>query len=234
MGLADKVIDHQLHLLSDGVRVEVHEGLEQVVRFFLVVAWVALDLLDEPPVDFVSGVALQHIEDEPFLDCLAHAVEMERRERPARPLAPEQLKRLGFWSCGEGEGRYVGEVLTLLQLRQHRIVELLLGGHVAGFLRFGFFERPYGEHGLEALRALSRLGRVRLVNDESEPPSGKLTDLPGDERELLKRGYDYGLATFQSILQLPGGLVDVLHDSQRLLELPPRQPAAGGRARAGR
>ena len=74
LGIADKVIDHYPHLLVDGMRMEVHEGPKQVVRLALVVARVFFDFLDEPPVDLIRGVALQYVADEPFLNCLPHAV----------------------------------------------------------------------------------------------------------------------------------------------------------------
>ena len=128
---------------------------------------------------------------------------MEGRERPVRLLVPEELERLGLWRGGECEGRYVGEVLALLHLHQDRVVELFLWGLSARLLRLGFFERPGGEHGLETLRALTGLGGVRFVHDQGEPLARKLSDLLGNHRELLKRGHDYGLATFQRVLQLP-------------------------------
>ena len=219
LGIGDEVVDYDLHLLLDGVRMNVHERPEQVVRLALVVARVFLDLLDEPPVDLVRRVALQHVADEPLLDCLPHAVEMEGRERPVGLLVPEEFERLGLRRGGECEGRYVGEMPALLHLREDRVVEFLLRRLSFRLVRLGLFKRLGGEHGLEALGALARLGRVRLVDDQGEPPARKLADLLGDHRELLERGDDYGLAAFQRVLQLPGRPVDVLYDPQRLLEL---------------
>ena len=75
-----EVLHHDAHLLVDGVGAEVYEGLQQVGSLLLVVARVVFDRLQEPPVGLVGGVARQHVEDEPLLDGLSHAVEVEGRE----------------------------------------------------------------------------------------------------------------------------------------------------------
>ena len=85
LGLAREVLNHNLHLLVYGVRMQVHEGPEQVRGFGFIVARVVLNGLEQPPIGFVGGVAFQHVQDEPFLDGLAHTVEVEGRERPVGP-----------------------------------------------------------------------------------------------------------------------------------------------------
>ena len=61
---------------------------------------------------------------------------------------------------------------------------------------------------------------MRLVHDHREALARKLADLLGDDRELLQRGDDDGPARLQCLAKLARGLVDVLHDAERLLELP--------------
>ena len=81
------------------------------------------------------------------------------------------------------------------------------------------FQRAASEHGLEALGALARLRRVRLVHDHGEALARQLADLLGDHRELLQRGDDDRLARFERLLELARGGVDVLDHAERLLEL---------------
>ena len=101
--LRGEVLHHDPHLLGDRVRVQLHERLEQVLGLLLVVARVVLDLLQQPPVGLVGGVVREHVEDEPLLDRLAHAVEVERLELPVGRFRAEQLQRLGLGRGGERE-----------------------------------------------------------------------------------------------------------------------------------
>ena len=64
---------------------------------------------------------------------------------------------------------------------------------------------------------------MRFVHDEREPLSRQLADFLRNDGELLERGDDDGLAGLQSVLELPGGGVDVFHHPQRLLELAHRR-----------
>ena len=92
--LCGEVLHADGDLLGDGVRVQLNERLEQVLGFALVVARVVLDLLQQAPVRLVGGVAGEHVEDEPLVDRLAHAVAMEALELAVGPLAAEQLQGL--------------------------------------------------------------------------------------------------------------------------------------------
>jgi hypothetical protein len=76
-----------------------------------------------------------------------------------------------------------------------------------------------GENVFQFLRRLARLRRVRLVDNQSEPGSGQLTNCRGNHRKLLQGGDDDGLAGFEGLLQLLAALIDVLHHAKRLLEL---------------
>ena len=59
-----------------------------------------------------------------------------------------------------------------------------------------------------------------LVHDHGKALAGKLTDLLGDDRKLLQRGDDDRTTRFEGLAELAGGLVDVLHHAEGLLELP--------------
>ena len=139
--LGGEVLDADPHLLADRVRVQLDERLEQVLGLLLVVARVVLDLLQQPPVGLVGGVVREHVEDEPLLDRLAHAVEVEGRELAVGAPGAEQLERLRLRRGGEGEGREVGQPPALLHLGQDRALQLLLGRLRVGLLRLRLFER---------------------------------------------------------------------------------------------
>ena len=57
-------------------------------------------------------------------------------------------------------------------------------------------------------------------HDQSETFAGQFADLLGNDRELLERGDDDGLARLQRVLELARGRIDVLHHPKGLLELP--------------
>ena len=218
--LRREVFDADGDLLADGVRVQLDEGLEEVLRLTLFVAGVVLDLLQETPVGLVGRVVREHVEDEPLLDRLAHAVEVERFELPVRPLPPEELQRLGLGGCRERERGEVRQPPAAPDLLEDAVVDLLLRGLGGGFLPLGGLQASRREHRLEALRALAGLGRMRLVHDHGEALPGELADLFGDDRELLQRGDDDRPARLEGLAQLARRPVDVLHHPEGLLELP--------------
>ena len=127
---------------------------------------------------------------------------------------------MGFGGRGERERREVGQAPAAADLVEDAVVHLLLRGPGAGLLLLGLVEAAGREHRLEALRALARLRRVRLVHDHREAPAGQLADLLGDDRELLQGGDDDGPARLEGLEELARGVVDVLHHPEGLLELP--------------
>ena len=196
------MLDADGDLFADGVRMQLDKGLEQVLRLAFVVAGVVLDLLQETPVGLVGRVAREHIEDEPLLDRLAHAVEVERLELAVRPLAAEELQSLGLRGCGEGERREIRLRPAATDLLVDSALHLFFRSLGARFLPFGLLQAPGREHRLEALRALAGLRRMCLVHDDREPLAGKLADLLGDDRELLQRGDDDRPARFEGLAEL--------------------------------
>jgi hypothetical protein len=137
---AAKVFHADPHLFPDRVRVQLHEGLEQILGLLLVVARVGLDRLQQAPIRLVGGVAGQNVEDEAFLDGLAHAVEVERAELPVRALDAEQLQGLRLRRGREGERGEVRQPSPLLHLGQHRRLQLLLGRRGPRLFRLGVLE----------------------------------------------------------------------------------------------
>ena len=218
--LGGEVLDADGDLLADGVRVQLDEGLEQVLGLALVVARVVLDLLQEPPIRLVGRVVREHVEDESLLDRLAHRVAVEGLELPVGPLPAEELEGLGLRSRREGEGREVRQPPAQPDFLEHPVLDLFLRSLGGGFLRLCFLQAPGREHRLEALRALAGLRRVRLVHDHREALSRELSDLLGDDGELLERGDDDRPARFEGLPELARGLVDVLDHAEGLLELP--------------
>ena len=136
-GLADKMIDHDLHFLVDRVFVEIDERLEQRRRLLAVVPWVFLNLLEQIPVRFVCRVILQHVEDEAFLDGLPHRVEAERLELAVFPFEAKQFQRLGLGCGGEGEGADVVLSPSLLHLCDDLVFQVFL---FAAFFLLRFFK----------------------------------------------------------------------------------------------
>ena len=218
--LRGEVLHADGDLLADGVRVQLDERLEQVLRLALVVARVVLDLLQQAPVGLVGRVAREHVEDEPLLDRLAHGVAVEGLELPVGAFPAEELQGLGLRGGREGERREVRLPPAAADLLDDPVLDLLLRGFGARFLPLGLLQAPRREHRLEALRALAGLRRMRLVDDHGEALAGKLADLLGDDGELLQRGDDDRAPRFQGLAELPRGVLDVLHHAEGLLELP--------------
>ena len=220
LGLGSEVLDHDPHLLFYGVRMQVHEGPEQVRGFGLVVARVVLNGLEQSPIGLVGGVTFQYVQDEPFFNGLAHTVKMKGSERPIGTAGTEKLQGLRFWGSGEGKGGNIGWLLPPRHLRQRRVVQVfvLRSGDV-GILRFGLFQGRRGEHVSRPLGSLAGLGRVGLIHYQGESLARQFTNFLGNDWELLERGDDDGLARFQSFPELPGSGIYVLHHPQGLLEL---------------
>ena len=220
--LGGEVLDADGDLLADGVGMQLDEGLEQVLGLAPVVAWVVLDLLQEPPIGLVGRVIREHVEDESLLDRLAHRVAVEGLELSVGTLPAEEFEGLGLRSCREGERREVRQPPAKPDFLEDLGFDLFLGRLGARFLGLGLVQASGRKDRLEALRALAGLRRVRLVHDHREALSGKLADLLGDDGELLERGDDDGSAPLEGLLELARGLVDVLDDAEGLLELPDR------------
>ena len=155
-----EVRDDELDLLPDVGRVQRRPARQRPPGALLVDPLVLLDCLGELPRGAVRHVALQHVEDEPLLDRLAHAVAVETPRRAALVLAPEQRQRLVLGRRREGEvGDVVREAARFLELRhdlgrRERRERVVIDRQC----------RP------ELRGRLPRLRRVRLVDDDGEVP----------------------------------------------------------------
>ena len=103
-----EVLDDHRGLLLDVVRVQAQEPGERHRRAALGEVGVVGGLLDQLEVGVVVGVVAQDVEDEPLLDGLAHAVDVERLGLAARADPAEHLDGLAFGRGGEREERQVG------------------------------------------------------------------------------------------------------------------------------
>ena len=200
--VVSEVLDHAGNLLRDVVRVQAHplhdalHGGAVLDRLFVELLAIAGELERQ----LVAGVVLQHVEDEAFLDGLAHRVHMEGLRHPVGfCLAAEQLQRLGL---GRGGERDVGEARRTAT-RLHLRGEQRLGVHLAAVLQC----RPFlGRQQLLQLgRRLAGLRAVRLVGNHREALAlGRrqfLYRLQG-EREGLDGADDDFLAVLQCLGKL--------------------------------
>ena len=88
-GVLAEVLDDDLGLLGDVVRVQRDEPGDRAARSSLLVDGVVGDRLADLPVRLVGRVVGQHVEDEALLDGLAHRVEVEGRPVAVGVLAAE-------------------------------------------------------------------------------------------------------------------------------------------------
>ena len=98
-----KVLDHYLRLLRNVVGVKAHETGEREGSLFSFDVGVFFTGLQQLEIGRIGRVILEHIEDEAFVDRLAHRVAMDRQA-----IAPEDRERLVLGSGGESEEAQVG------------------------------------------------------------------------------------------------------------------------------
>ena len=139
---------------------------------------------------------------------------------PSGCFRPKSSRVLGFGVAVKANVERFREPPAEADLFQDALFDLPFGGLGGGFRLLGLLQASCGEDRLEAPGALSRLRRVRFVHDHGEALAGKLADFIGDDRKLLQCGDDDGPARLQGLAELAGGLVDVLHHAEGLLELP--------------
>ena len=93
-----EVLDHHLGLLRDVVRVQLHEARQRLGGLLALDVRVVVAGFEQLEVGSVGRVVLQHVEDELFLDRLAHRVAVRRL-----PIAPKHGEGLVLRRGGEGE-----------------------------------------------------------------------------------------------------------------------------------
>src|SRR5262249_17306145 len=131
----------------------------------------------QPPPRLVGKVIAQYVEDEALLDGLPHRVDVERLHLAGlRIAAAEQLQRLRLGRGGEREMRQV-RVPAPGQRRGSE--QVAVGVDIVG-------AEP-AERLLQRVRRLTRLRRMRLVDDDRVPALTQLGDFIKYERKLLQR-----------------------------------------------
>ena len=88
---------------ADVVRVQAHEPCEALAAFLLFTWGSSSYCFDQAVISLVGRVVLEDIQDEAFLDCLAHAVKVECFGLSIRPRLTEYFDRLVLRSCRKGE-----------------------------------------------------------------------------------------------------------------------------------
>ena len=104
----------------------------------------------------------------------------------------EQLERPALRRRGEGEEREVRLAAARGHGGRERVLRIERRRRRLGLLgeRQLRLDRSRAEGGLQILRGLAGLARMRLVHDDREAPMTEVLDLVEDERELLQRRDD--------------------------------------------
>ena len=230
------MLDHDLDLLRDVVRVQphpAHDALHRRAALHLPVTQL-LAVVGQLERQGVGRVVLQHVEDELFLNRLAHGVHMKRRGKGVgRRLTPgiragaKQLQRLVL---GRGRERDKGDA-ALVGACGHLRGQDVLGADFAAVAQFlQFLGR---QHRLELAGGLAGLRAVRLVGNDGKTLALRSRQLAHGfqgEREGLDGADDDLLAAVECFGQRralgPVGVLDGRHHArgalkvkQRLLQL---------------
>ena len=192
-----EVVDHDLGLEPDRVLVPLDVAPELLAGLPDIELRVALHRLGELVVALDRRVVLEHVQDEPLLDRLLHAVVVERK-MPDRAVAlrlrvAEDLQRLVLRRGREGVVAGVGQQLA----RLHQALEPFIVGLVLAHLV------RLAQHGRDCRTGLAALARMRLVNDHRErAPAMLVADLLTNEAELLDCRDDNLLALLDEPAQI--------------------------------
>ena len=193
-----EVIHHDFRLVADGVLVPFHVAPQLLPGLVGVELRVVRHGLGQPVVAVDRCVVLEHVQDEPLLDGLLHAVDV-KRTMPHRAVTTglrvtENLQRPVFRGGGEGVIAGVGEQLA----GRHQTIDPVLASVVLP--RFSRLPQGSG-HGRAGLAPLAGMG---LVDDDGEAAAPLLVaDLVKDEGELLDCGDDDLLALGNEAAQIP-------------------------------
>ncbi len=185
------MIDHDLGFHLNGLGAGFHKGFQLLLRLGGIEQRVVLHRLLHFVVAFVSGVLLQHVEDEFFLDCLLHGIQVEGVELAVSSLAAKLFQRGRLWRGSERKVAGVLAHLALVHRRQNLVLHIHRLGTVLASQSF-----------IDLVSSHTRLGRVCLVDDDGEFAVRQLPDAIHDERELLHRGDDDPLAKLKVVFQL--------------------------------
>jgi len=208
--VATEVFDDHLDLPFDGGRVQ--RGITGDTGPGLASAKlrIVLDGLFEPVIGLIGRVVPEHVQNEAFLDCLTHGIEVEGVGFAVGTGVAEAFQCDVAGCCGEGEE---GDVLLrsprLLE-GQNDILDMLgIGGGTGGGIGGGTGCLA-GQRAAHGLCRLARLRGMGLVDNDREVPVGLARD--GGEvfgAELLDRRDDDPRALKDRRFQIAGCAVDL-------------------------
>ncbi len=202
--MLSEVFDDDHHLLLHRGFVQRRKAGDLTFAPGLVVLWIPRSLLDNLIEILVGDVVLQYVEDEAFLNGLAHRVEAERFRLAIRTLVAKHLQGACFRSGGEG---------VEAQVRLRPALSDLVCNEVFNVFRLGCFGLPQRcSHCCSCFPGLRALG---LVDDDRMALPSLIKRLPVEHgSEGLQGSHDDPGALFQRLAQLGRlGLIITLSDA---------------------
>ena len=151
------MLDDDLNLLADGRPVERGEAGDTALRAAPFRFGIVLDGFFELIIGLVGHAVLEHVQNEPLLDGLAHRIEVERLRQPVGALGAEALQCHVPRRGGEGEVADVGLRPARVLVIGDQILDIVAGHTLVA--RQGIAHR---------LGALAGLAAVGLVDNDGE------------------------------------------------------------------
>ena len=164
MHLVAEMLDHDLGLLLDIVRVQAHELGERPRRFFLRQVRIVLRRLQQPVIHLIRRIVGQDVEDEFLLDCLPHAVGVSRLGLAARPRPAKQFQCFGFGRRRESEEAEVRLSPARFHDRVKSVFPIALLVFTIGL--------PGAEDCFQLARGFAGLAGMGFIDDHCVAPSG--------------------------------------------------------------
>ena len=233
---AAEVLDDDLRLLLDVVRVQAHELGKCPRGFLLRQVRIVFGCFEQSIVGLVCRVVRQHVENETLLDRLTHAVEVESFRRAPGASVSKQFDCFPFRGCGEREeaqirlspsrGHYLVQAVFPISFAFAILVvccgtqnRLQLARSFPGLAGMGLVHdhRIAAPGDFRRPRLCSRLllGACRLLSFGT----GNVQQTTQDEGELLqRRNHDLG-AVDQGFPELPAVAVNRLDHTLGMLDL---------------
>ena len=201
------MLHDNLNPLCDVGFMQFHKPCNLALGSIGLAARVLLDFLIDLIESRVFCIVLQHIQDETFLNCLLHRVDMECLTLAPGVQATEQLNGGRLRRCGKGKHRHIGLLAVALDF---------IGDHIF-HICFDLFARTEG-HG-NSRHIFTSGGGMCLVNDDCKTLIFQPLHAVNDIRELLNGGSDnFGIA-IQCYCQVSGVALIVHHANKTGLML---------------
>ena len=221
-----EMLDHDFRLLCDIVWMQVHEPGKRTGGLLALHVRVVFTCLEKPVIRGVVRVVLQHVENEPLLDRLAHGIAVR-----GLAAAPEDLERLVFRRRRKGKKAQVGLPAALGHAEEERFRGLIFHALLC-CTSPRFLPQPLAsQHFLQSGGRLAALRAVGLVDHDCAaagrqrarrfrtPLLRHIEKLMGDEGKLLQSSDDDRDRVLQRLRELPRAFVDLPHHTAPVLEL---------------